>query len=689
MDYSLSGIITAIKERLSLLSKWKKTLFSGTYDRIINGISYIIKKLVYLAEFLYRESNFLTAQKLSSLISRLTYLNYTPHRKIGASGYIIITKNSQLSGDDTIADVESSYTYSGNTVIIPKRTIFTDNDEEVYTYSTEAITYFNNTVVVNQYMSGVAVDVGGGITGIPVSSVSNISAGDSIWIQDTENYDGFYEIDDIDGTQINIPVTYVAETFQGDETIISGLTKIPVKEGIIKEFIYVAEGNSYEEVTLFEENSDNVEFSVHIVDSNNNILNDVSVCGVDTNDDRLYFIDDVDNYYCEVKNSNDFNQVIFTFGDGITTKKLLSGTRVMIKYSITEGEDGNIQNLDTITKIKSTLTDSVGAIATLYVTNKEEISNGSDIEDIESIRNNATNLYGTGYRCGGYIDWPIILNNHSLILKSKIWSTDDVADDTITTNQNKIYAVSISTDGSELTQQQKNTITVDYLKDLKSPTEIISWQSLTIIYLKLTITSVVQNESFTIIQNQIEDAINNVYDITEVDFGENIYDSNVARIIDALDNVVYHSVSLYHLEKGLDDSEADYLISVSKLSSEESDTTKQIYLLANSLELWIELYSGGEWQAPVRAGYDSSGTIVADNGYTLSGTNITYSANTFSYTITDLSGLIEGTDYRVAVSYKTQDGDGNKTNHIRLANLYSITDYDPNYTIHSMSYETS
>jgi len=689
MDYTQAGILEEMKTKLSLLSNWQRTLYSGVYERLFSVISYIIFKLVYVAEFLYRESNWSQAQKIESLMNKISFLNYTPYRKIGASGNILVTANAVASA----GDFESNYTYEDETVVIPKYTRFTDTNNELNFYSTEAKTYFKDQVVKNQYMSGLATDQSAGLTGIPLadygSGIIDLTEGDVVWIQGTDNYDGFYDIEALTTGRVDIRATFVTETFDGNETIISGLTQIPVREGEIKEYIHTASGDANEVITIFGDSIDNAGITVDIVDVNNVVLNEVDIVGIDTDDDKLYFIDDVDNYYCQIDTGSDFESVKFTFGDGVSVKKLEAGNRVRISYGETLGADGNVQNLNTVIAIKDTIVDVLGSEVTLYVTNKEELSNASDEEDIESIRNNAPNLFGTGYRCGGYADWIAILERHDYINKVKIWSTDDVADDTITTNQNKIYVVAIAEDGSALTASQQNTVTIDYLKDLKSPTEVVSWQPLSIVYLKAIVTSTVKTESFTVIQNQINSAIYDAYNITAVDFAEDIHESNATAIVDNLVNVVYNSIDIYHLEKDLDASTSAQTILVSKLGSEEADATKQILCTTGSFELWLELFTDGAWQSPIRIGYDDGlGTLLDDatNNYDLQGTLITYGANTITFTANGLTGLQKDIDYKLSMSYKTEDGNGAKINDIRFANAYTISDVDTDYITHIMTY---
>ena len=64
-----------------------------------------------------------------------------------------------------------------------------------------------------------AVDNGGGLVGIP-STAHGLSAGDYVQIDQTTNYDGFYELDASTSVdELVIAATFVAETFAGTETV--------------------------------------------------------------------------------------------------------------------------------------------------------------------------------------------------------------------------------------------------------------------------------------------------------------------------------------------------------------------------------------------------------------------------------------------------------------------------------------
>ena len=669
MNFDYDGLLTALQNRLSLLSNWRQTLYYGVYQRINEAVAYVLDKFVYLTEYLYRESHWTTALKRRSLLLKAKFLNYTAHRKIAPSGSLIIT------GDST--GFFNNYTYTGESVTVNKWDEFSNTDGDVTVFCTEDTEYATGAQTISQTLdSGAVVDESGGQVSFLISDTSAFTANDIVKITGSDNYNGYHTIDSVTAsTKITVTATYVAETFDGTEIIVSGFTFVPVKQGTPKTYTYIATGDANETITIYADNIDNDEIEVFEVDGAGTVISQIDIIGVDTEDTEHFFINDTDNYYCKVENDYDFESVNFVFGDDIYTKQLVAGTIILIKYAITDGEDGNITNTSTVTNVVSTLLDSYGNETTLYVTNDEEIGDGSDTESLTSIQNNAPNLFSTGYRCGGYYDWVEVLENDNRIHKSKIWTTDDEADDTITSNQNKVYAVAISADGSELTETQKSDITVDYLKARKSPTEIISWQPLNTIIAMFKVTdAIITNVDKALVKTQIFNALDAEYGILNTDFKEEVRESNYVRIIDNLSNVYYHETDVYCCEQLNNNAKLNYPIAV--YNSSASESADEINVVPDTLELWVQNYSDGEWSSSNRIAYDSGGVWVAESGYELTATNITYVTSEVSFNVS--SGLV-GTideDYKLFMSYQTYDGNQENQNTIRFPSYDFITDVD-------------
>jgi len=674
MIFSYDGIVDSIEKRLSLLSNWRRVLFHSVYKRLIEAVAYAMDKMVYLTEFLYRESNWTTALKRRSLLLKAKFLSYTPHRKIAPSGNLIVTADS--------TGFFNNYTYSGERVTLNRWDTFTNTNGDTIVFCTENTNYSTGAKTVSETLAaGSVIDEGSGQVSFLMSDTSNVSAGDIVKISGTSNYDGYHTIDSVTtNTKITVTTTYDAETMDGTELIISGFTFVPVKQGTPKTYTYTANGDTNETITIYSDSIDNDEFEVFEVDSAGTILSTVSIIGVDTTETEHYFLSDTDNYYVKIENDYDFEAVNLIFGDDIYTKKLVAGTKILVKYAITDGDDGNISASSTISTFSEDPVDSAGNTATLYITNDEEIGDGDDIESVTSIRNNAPNLFTAGYRCGSYNDWLTVLENDSRIYSATIWTTEDVADDTVTTNQNKVYVAAISSDGTELTETQKSNIVSDYLKNLKSPTEIVSWQDLNIVYLFVKVNATINNVSKASIKTSVYEDLDTEYGILNTSFQTEVKKSNWESIVDDISDIIYHTSELYNCERLDGTAKANYQIL--PYNSNASTASEEINLVADTLELWRQNYSSNIWQQDIeRIGYDSGGSWVAETGYEITLGNINYTTSQVTFNIS--SGLADagtlGTDYRIYMSYKTEDGNSSSSSQQEIrfpAEKNYITDVD-------------
>lgn len=603
MTFDFSGILAELETKLSAKSEWKKTFYHGVYRRINSVIAYVLEKYVFLTETYFKESSWDLAEQKESLMARTDYYWYNPHRKIGASGYV------QVSADENFS---SSYVYTGHRVIIPKWTEFSDEDNEIFVYSTEEVLYNNGTV---------------------------------------------------------------------------GDLDVPVKEGIPKEFIYIASGISNEVLSLNFDDIDNEEVYVYLIDASDNIVVEFTRCELDV-EDKLFFIQDMDNYYCSIKNNFKMNGVDIRFGDGVKTKQLALGNRVLVEYIQTKGSFGDITNSGTITEIVEELEDIQKNTVELFVTNTSDIVGGADEEDIESIRYNASYLFNSGYRLGGEGDWKTFLENQAIIYKAMVWSAEDVYTIIPASEINKIYITAITTEGDGLTSAQQDSILLDYIKDKKSLTEIVDWQTLKKVYAIFDITAVIDNVPTAEAIEDINENLESSYSIFNTDFRKSIYESNFYSNIDSNDFVFRHTTQIRHGELFEAASVSNQKIITSVLDTEESDPLDQIYIKPVSVQIWMRKKSGDDWLDAELIGYEVVDTVtqgeITDNakGYVVSGTVI-YAQNEFSYTIATPPTV----DYEVMVTYITQNGNATQDNDLRLPQFDLITDVEGDYNQFTLTYE--
>lgn len=472
-----------------------------------------------------------------------------------------------------------------------------------------------------------------------------------------------------------------------------GSISIPVSEGVYTEYIHTALGNASEVITLYSDSIDNDNIEVFIVNSDNEVLYTVNICGVNGIANELFFINDLVNYYCKIENLNDFQGIKLTFGDGVSVRQLSANERVMIKHAITNGEDGNIGSTGIITSIQDTLYDATDTEVTLYVTNGEEISNGQDIETLTSIQYNAPLLWQSGYRAGTKADWAILLEAHSYIHKAKVWTNEDL----ISSNEedvNKVFVTAVSTDGSDLTTSQRSVVNL-YMKDYKSPSELIEWADLQIIWLLTKIEGWVSTGSFTAMESSIFDTLDEEYGILNVDFKQNVYESEFIDTLNNIANLDHHNSELYYMEKNFNSVTSNHTL----WGIYTSGTAAQKTLLKpETLELYLNMvYMSG---TPLLVGKDVTGvgSIIGQNGHSISGGAINYDTGVISFndtTITDnlsiygiqnTSGDVASGTYQLSVAYQTWDANSGQAGDLRLPYDYLITDVDEDYIITSLEY---
>lgn len=609
MIYTYTGIKDEIKQRLSLLSDWNTTLYYGVYDRIIDLLAYTANQLVYLAEFYFKESKWVTATKKSSLTKLAKWLRYIPYRKSGAIGEL------SLSADPSFG---AMYSYTGKIVNIPRWCRFTNTASSLNTYCTESVNY---------------------------------------------------------------------------ETGQIGSITINIKEGEPKQLLYISTGAINEKVYIYSDSTDNEEIEVLIVDGDNNTLYTA------TYTTNLYLVNDTTTYYYEVVNAPDDSYIYIMFGDGITSRQLNVGERILVKYADTLGSEGDITSSSVITVIKDTLYDEDNSIATLYITNADAITGGSDVEDIESIRNNANNLFQVGNLLSSVENWQTIINSAPYVYKSIVWSVESLGGSLVASDQNTVYVSAVSNTGEALTSSQQTALLTDYIIPKKCLTETISFFPLQKIYIRFDVTAKIQNKTISVMDQNIKTVINDNYDILNTDYQQNVYESNFYAIIDSVEDIIYHSTEAYYMERNLNPSVSNAVLLASCISSETSVLEDQNYLVSNSFEIWIRLKNGGVWADPLQIGETTGVNVISigGTGFTIVNGFVNYSFNQYSFIITEIvsnptaygvqdPGDSDPLGYVIYICYKMQDGSGEQANSIRLPRFYQITDIEESFINTDLSY---
>lgn len=603
MIWTFDSIKEAVKTKLSLMTQWNAVIYFGAYERILDAIAYVMEKLAYTADVLYNNASFFKTNDLKSLNIMSKSFSYTVHRKVGANGVVLVSKDPTLN---------PAYIYTGKNVYIPKYTQFTDSSGNKKVYAIQDYYYFN-------------------------------------------------------GTEGNL--------------------EVQVRQGTPKTFYYTASGVANEEIKIYSPDIDNDIFDVYIVNENNEIISKVNIVN------KMYFVNDTVNYNCSSVSFDDLQGVTFTFGDGISSKKLEANDKVMIRYVETDGANGNIESANTITVIKDTLRDIDSVAVTLYCKNSDAISDGSDYESIESIRNNAPNLFFAGYRCGTFNDWKTILENFSFIYKAVVWSVNDIGGSTLMSEQNKVFATALTNTGDNLTPAQKTYLENEIYYTYKSPTEILQFTNTQKVYIMFNVNAKISNSTTSIVSSQIKDLIYDAYSTLNTNYQSNIYSSNYVNAIDDLSYIDYHETTIKLMDYNVNAIQTDKLVNAFFISS---IPTQEISLVNNSLELWIKRKIGGTWQEPIQIAYSLGTSFIGMNGYTINSSNINYTTGYYNYVVQTIvdnptdypvqnPSEAQNNGYLLVMAYNTKNGYGLQTQDVRLPYRYQITDIDKDFIFTTLS----
>lgn len=134
LQFDYESILADLRNRLQ--KKLGGNITGGSSaNRILEIISEKLAQTVRYAEYLTRESKWSLAQNASSILSQLELFGYTPHRKVGAKGYIRVSASPSFSA-----------TYP-RTITIPKFSRFSNG--ELTFCSSEAVNLLSTDTYVD------------------------------------------------------------------------------------------------------------------------------------------------------------------------------------------------------------------------------------------------------------------------------------------------------------------------------------------------------------------------------------------------------------------------------------------------------------------------------------------------------------------------------------------------------------
>lgn len=586
-------LINNLRKRVS----WARILPNSVNMRLIETVAEEETELVRYDEYLLRESKWNLARNVSSLFLQSSMIGYRPHRRIGAIGTVEVS-----SSDLAFSSTWNSYT----------------------SYDTGEYVRYGDII----YSSSIDSNLNSEPTLINTN-----------WVRVRTNHTRNIGIPKYTEFQGENGLTYssiASETLLANQDFV----RISVVQGIKNEYSSLARGITFEEVYIDNSNIENNYYEVFV---NGTLWHEVdNLKGADPNQLAYQTFD-----------SPDFSRVYFRFGDDITGKRLISGDQITIYWLETRGVDGNISTEGKITSILSSILDIDNTPINASCYNYNAIAGGKDTEDLESIRRNGTLSFQAGDRLVSAPDYTTYLEtNFSFIGKAVVWGAyeqnlDNGSDpwDWITPTENLIYLAGI-TPGSDPLDILKNADGSDNdtykieimrgIREIKSPTDVVSFQNVEFIYMTVTAELSVENENYLLpeVIDNVKTALISEYGIEIMTFRKEIYESNYQYLIDSIEGVHHHTSEFSFYKKTEFNSGFGFNIVLPLFAIEASSITI------------IAEHSGGS--SYTLATDDGSGNFTAPGGvdWTISvGSSVSYALGSVNFDL-DTTGTIGGNPYQ-------------------------------------------
>lgn len=634
MNFTFADIKTSLVNKLKEYSNWNiEILTIGVYSVLLDVVAFIIEKLAYYVDFLFIETTY-NATLRSSVVRLAKDHGYVPLRKSGAVGYLI------FGTDPTF--LETNLLYDGSGYEILKYTQFENTEGDLIFYCTKDTSFYSNTNQKNLYPTpnSESQSINSGLeTGIQINS-HGLLQGDLIYINGTTYFDGLWEL--TENTTLNrvvIPTAYKLEIFNGLENIKSGYAFIPIKQGEPKQYTYTSIGNINEKIPLYSDSIDQENIEVFLLDANENIAYQIPIV------EDLYYVNQINTYTCEIENFPDYTGVYIKFGDNITSKQLVSAERILIKYAVTQGTIGNVKSQYVITSILSNITNIQGITEDVYVTNIDSVIGGTDLETLTQIKKQYAKLYSSSKQLTKREAWIAAIEEKQYVYKAIVWTEIDLGSLTLTgtTKQNLHYITAVNSEGNTLSTIQQLDITNNILNLRKSPTDIISWQTLNKIKMKFSILAEINNTiNFADMKSRMITSLTNEFGILNLEFAQNVYESNYIRTIDLIQDVIRHETNGYYVHENVESLQSDTIPIITTATASTLDNLSKIIVVTDSFELWIRRKINGVWFNPLKIGITNNINITGTNTFTTSGT-ITYqgtSNSTINYNCIDITNNV-------------------------------------------------
>lgn len=580
-------LVTSLKTKTS----WEQLLFFSTNNYLINLFAEEIATLATHDEFLTRETKWDIAKNKTSLHTQAKFRGYIIKRKQGAVGNVRVSKSSDLV---TQSDFDSGIVYNlGDKVV-----------------------YLDKLYQAN--------------TGSP-SGNPDVSA------------DWTY-IDNTHSTTISIKKFDVFSTVAGLQFVATSpvtlttseeVKDVPVAQGTPITFTQNADGDDFEVVTISDTDIEDAVYEVYINDE------------LFTQIDNIFNATEKQKVY-QLKTLSDESGIELKFGNDGFGYKLTDSDFVKVIYITTAGSEGNVSSINSITVVNSTILDGNAAEIVMFVNNKEAIDGGKDEDSLEETRAKGVDTFQAGQRATTNADYKVFLDDDENVQQSTVWGAYENAIDNglnlwdwIPTEENLVNISVVPVVGTVLTDSQKIEI-IDAIKDLKAPTDILSFFDAEYIYLSFTVSAFVADTSkiLSTVQTDINDLLTTNYDVSNQLFKGAIYDTQWKGEISAIDGVSHHTSSLEMID-----------FQTFNTSFYEADIALPLIPInTGSIEIFVKDTTLSSNPFIKIATDDGAGGFTPEAGYVVTGSTVNYTTGLgYLKVVSGLSATF--TDYSIKIYY--------------------------------------
>jgi len=579
MQFDVDSIKTRLINTLRSKASWAKILFYSTNQRLIDTMAEGLAELARYDEYLTRETKWTLSLNRSSLTTQSKVVGYTAHRKIGSSGILRIGIDTAIGSETWIS---------------------------TKTFKTGDTVYYNDILYKSIQDSNLNKQPD---TEVLWWSLLDIKPSNTVLIP---KYSVFSDSASLKMTNINTENLTTTDNFIDIEVI----------QGIPKSTTAIAQGDIYEEIDVNNVSIENSEYEIYV----NGVL------WTEISDLRLTADGTAKNY--EISNKIDFSGITLKFGNDTFGKKLEIGDVVLFKYVETLGVSGNISTVGVIDTVESTIYDSVSSIVDLKCYNLQQFDGGTDEETIENIRTMGSNVFQTGDRAVSKLDWKTILLQNNFIQNAVVWGEYEYNIDNgnipgtyVSVQENVVHISAYTPSGTQLSSSQKDSIR-SYLNDYKAPTDIPQFTDVEFINLTFNSTVYISDRSYVLstVKNTVTTQLEAEYDVNNLDFKQDINESDYKAFIDGLDGVDYHDTSVKF-----------YIFSTFNTAYEATITIPLFSIKKSSLEIYVKDTTDANATYVKIATDDGAGGFTAESGYDLTGSSINYDTGEGSLIV--VSGL--------------------------------------------------